>query len=182
MSFFPNNTFIYGDGKVKSGITDLRDVGRYVARIIHDERTLNKSVYFFGDVTSQEENFELLEELSGETIPRQYVSKTQLETLIATTKTSLALHGDSGRRLVSLYQPEYNYSKFIRGDNTPEYAKYLGYLDAGELYPEFRPIGWREFLVELLEGKIRRPYPEGIDFGKEDGLESYTESLKGRGE
>lgn len=73
MSFFPNNYAIYGDGHVKNGITDLRDVGRYVARIIHDERTLNKFVYYFGEVTSQEETFKLLEELSGETIPRQYV-------------------------------------------------------------------------------------------------------------
>lgn len=44
-----------------------------------DERTLNKFVYFFGEVTTQEESFKLLEELSGETIPRHYVSYSNLD-------------------------------------------------------------------------------------------------------
>lgn len=43
-------------------------------------------------------------------------------------------------------------------DNQPEYAKYLGYLDARELYPEFRPKSLRDFVVELLSGDVQRPY------------------------
>lgn len=52
---------------------------------------------------------------------------------------------------------EYDYSKYVRGDNTPEYAKYLGYLDARELYPDFKPITYREFLTDLVGGKIEKP-------------------------
>ncbi len=58
-----------------------------------------------------------------------------------------------------LYAYQYMYSKFVRGDNTPEYAKYLGYLSGTELYPQFQPIAFRDFLKDLLEGKAHRPYP-----------------------
>lgn len=39
---------------------------------------------------------------------------------------------------------EYAYSKFVRGDNSPEYAKYLGYLDAMDLYPKFVPRSFED--------------------------------------
>lgn len=66
--------------------------------------------------------------------------------------------GDLSLMLAS-YGGQYKYSKYIRGDNSPEMAKYLGYLDAGELYPDFKPIKFREYLKELLDGKARKPYP-----------------------
>jgi hypothetical protein len=66
--------------------------------------------------------------------------------------------GETMHRMI-LYGYEYMYSKYVRGDNTPAYAKYLGYLSATELYPQFKPISFRDFLVELLEGKAHRPYP-----------------------
>lgn len=65
---------IFGSGYVRNGITDIRDVGRYVARIIDDERTLDKFVCFFGETPTQEKTFKLVEELSGESIARKYVS------------------------------------------------------------------------------------------------------------
>jgi len=48
---------------------------------------------------------------------------------------------------------DYSYSKFVRGDNTPKYAKYLGYLDAGDLYPDLVPRSFEAFARELLDGK-----------------------------
>ena len=57
-----------GNGDVKTGITDLRDVGRYVALIINDERTLNHFVFSFSEVLSQKEVFGMLEKVSGEKI------------------------------------------------------------------------------------------------------------------
>ena len=57
---------------------------------------------------------------------------------------------------------EYNASKYIRKDNTPEMAKYLGYLDARELYPDFEPIAFERFVDELVEGKGERPYEETL--------------------
>jgi hypothetical protein len=48
---------------------------------------------------------------------------------------------------------DYAYSKFVRGDNTPEYAKYLGYLDASDLYPDLVPRSYEAFGRELLNGE-----------------------------
>lgn len=58
------------------------------------------------------------------------------------------------------YGLEYLNSKFVRGDNTPEVAKELGYLSATELYPEVAPLGFREYVQLLVDGKAYRPYPE----------------------
>lgn len=51
---------------------------------------------------------------------------------------------------------EYAYCKFVRNDNSPEYAKYLGYLDATDLYPDFVPRSFEEFAKELLDGKMAK--------------------------
>jgi hypothetical protein len=47
---------------------------------------------------------------------------------------------------------EYAYSKFVRGDNFSEYAKYLGYFDPMDLYPEFVPRSFQPFAKELRGG------------------------------
>jgi hypothetical protein len=57
-----------------------------------------------------------------------------------------------------VFQTQYIVSKYIRKDNTPENAKYLGYLDARALYPDFKPISFSAFADELLDGKATRPY------------------------
>lgn len=57
---------IHCDGNAPNILTDLRDVGRFVALIIQDERTLNRYVYTHGDVLSENEIYEIAEELSGE--------------------------------------------------------------------------------------------------------------------
>lgn len=64
---------IHGDGNAPNLLTDLRDIGRFVARIVGDERTLNRYVYTWSDVLSENEIFEIVEEGSGEKIERQYV-------------------------------------------------------------------------------------------------------------
>lgn len=61
---------------------------------------------------------------------------------------------------------EYAYSKFVRGDNSPEYAKYLGYLDARDLYPEFVPQSFEAFAKELLDGKAGKFF-QGISMQTE---------------
>jgi hypothetical protein len=53
---------------------------------------------------------------------------------------------------------EYAFSKYAREDNTPENAKYLGYLDAQELYPDFTPISFKSYLTEVFAGQGVRPY------------------------
>lgn len=61
------------DGNVPSALTDLRDIGRYVARIITDARALNKKVFAYSEVFTQNQVYNLVEELSGETLERKYV-------------------------------------------------------------------------------------------------------------
>jgi hypothetical protein len=55
---------------------------------------------------------------------------------------------------------EYAYSKFVRGENTPQYAKYLGYLDASDLYPDFVPRSFEAFAKELLDGKAAKIFDD----------------------
>jgi hypothetical protein len=57
---------------------------------------------------------------------------------------------------------EYQLSWGLRGDNVPEYAKYLGYLDAQELYPDFKPISFEEYTKELLGGTAVGVYTDRI--------------------
>jgi hypothetical protein len=53
---------------------------------------------------------------------------------------------------------EYEVSKYVREDNTPENARYLGYLDAQELYPDFKLISFKDYLKELFAGQSVKPY------------------------
>lgn len=62
-----------GDGAVPSAVTDSRDIGRYVAKIIADPRTLNKSVFAYSEVLTQREIFQIMEEASGEKLDYNYV-------------------------------------------------------------------------------------------------------------
>lgn len=59
-----------------------------------------------------------------------------------------------------LYTSEYALSWGLRGDNTPDYAKYLGYVTSKELYPGFNGVTFEDYLNELLEGKANRVYPD----------------------
>lgn len=62
------------DGNVPSALADIRDVGRYVAKVIADPRTLNKKVHVFNEVYTRNQVYDLLESVSGEKLDRQYVS------------------------------------------------------------------------------------------------------------
>lgn len=67
------NNEIVGDGNTLNALTDLRDIGRYMARIIQDDRTLNKMVFAYNTVVTQNQIYDLLEEVSEEKVTRNYV-------------------------------------------------------------------------------------------------------------
>lgn len=71
-SLYPFDS-IPGDGNVKSAMTDKRDVGQWVRRIIADPRTLNKSVFAWNELWTVNEVYDTMERLSGEKIERIYV-------------------------------------------------------------------------------------------------------------
>ncbi|KAH6971263.1 hypothetical protein BKA56DRAFT_496096 [Ilyonectria sp. MPI-CAGE-AT-0026] len=150
---------IAGDGTKKSVYTDLRNVGKYVARIVADDRTLNKYVFTDEYVCSQNDIYGMLEKLSGEKIPRDYVSAEELERRFKDARKQLEREGGklpSFETALSLATPEYLYSIGIRGDSCPEYAKYLGYLLTSELYPDFEKGDFALYLQEVLDGKGER--------------------------
>lgn len=54
---------------------------------------------------------------------------------------------------VSESQFQYWNSWGLRGDNTPEFAKYLGYLLANELYPGLKGRTFETYVKDALDGK-----------------------------
>ncbi|KAJ6605415.1 hypothetical protein DFH09DRAFT_1121358 [Mycena vulgaris] len=150
---------IHAGGTAPTMLTDLRDIGPFVARIIKDPRTLNKSVFTYSDVISENEIFALMEEMSGEKIERKHVSADDIAA--ARARYAALLAAEPGNRLARMisFSDDYKYSKYVRGDNTPAYAVYLGYLDARELYPDYQPRTFKQFVAEVLEGKAVLPYP-----------------------
>lgn len=69
----PANEMVAG-GDSPNILTDLWDLGRFVAKIILDERTLNKYVYTWGEVLTQNETVKLVEEETGEKVSTTSVS------------------------------------------------------------------------------------------------------------
>ncbi|KAK1544905.1 isoflavone reductase [Colletotrichum paranaense] len=147
----PFYNWIAGDGSVLSGMTDLRDVGKYVARIIADPRTLNHRVFAFTELMSQNEVYDLIEKMSGEKVERKYMSADEIEAAMVKAKDDKA----NPHRLSVL---QYRKSWGLRGDNTPEYARYLGYQIAKDLYPDLTGNSFETFCSEALEGKIKSIY------------------------
>lgn len=65
---------IPGDGNIPNALTDVDDVGRYVALVIADSRTLNKMVFAHNEEMTANKAYDVMEEISGEKIQRNYVS------------------------------------------------------------------------------------------------------------
>jgi hypothetical protein len=46
----------------------------------------------------------------------------------------------------------------VLGENTPEYARYLGYLVSKDLYPNLEGISFQSFIKETLEVGLKPIY------------------------
>lgn len=53
---------------------------------------------------------------------------------------------------------EHRLSWGVRGDNNPDYARYLGYISSKELYPDFEPVDFRGYLKSVVEGEAKNVY------------------------
>jgi len=62
--------------------------------------------------------------------------------------------------MTKIFMSQYKRSLFIRGDDTPEHAKYLGYLDGKELYPDVEVEGLETFMKRMLNGEIETIYSD----------------------
>jgi hypothetical protein len=149
-------------------------VGKFVARIIVDPRTINRKVFAYTDVMTYNELATLVEDISGEKTLRQYVrplcfSYPDNEASPLTVKSSQVSAGDilkaikDGEQILendpddtqgqymTIVNQYYN-SYGIRGDNTPEIADYLGYMSAKDLYPDFKGDSMSDIIKRALEG------------------------------
>ncbi|KAI8668667.1 Isoflavone reductase family protein [Fusarium keratoplasticum] len=152
-SLFLYNTAIGGNGDVLSARTDSRDVGAYVARIITDPRTLNQKVFAFTDLRTQNDLWDTVARLSGEKLEKKYRTAEEIEQGIAATKENQA-------KTMDYFQYTYQKSFDLMGENTPEYARYLGYLIAKDLYPDFQGITFEDFVKYTLENGLEPMYEE----------------------
>ncbi|KAI0847983.1 isoflavone reductase family protein [Daldinia vernicosa] len=143
---------IPGDGSVPVAYTNLPDVGTYVAKIIADPRTLNKKVFAHTETINAIQMRDLLEELSGEKVARNYLSADEVHKAIASARSSLQKNPGEPTAKFNLILNQYIDSWGLRGDNTPEMASYLGYLDFKELYPDVKGKTVRARLQEILNG------------------------------
>lgn len=94
-AMMPSNEF-HGDGEQPNIIGDLRDLGRWTAKIIEDERTLNKYVFTCSDVLSENQIYSIVEELTGEKLERSQVRLHSVHTL--GTQLTVMAHQDFIRR------------------------------------------------------------------------------------
>ncbi len=151
---------IPGDGNMPSALTDLRDIGKYVARVIKDERTLNAMVFVHNELWTSNQIYDLLEDLSGEKIPRGYTSAEMYEQQIVEADAKLKEKPEDFVARAQKVFAQYALSWGIRGENTPEYAKYLGYLDGKKLYPDVQFTPYKSYLREVVDGKAQGVYDE----------------------
>jgi nucleoside-diphosphate-sugar epimerase len=69
---FPINT-IHGDGDQTLTYIDKRDIGKFVARILDDERTVNQYVYAYSETHTEREIIAIAERISGEKVATNQV-------------------------------------------------------------------------------------------------------------
>ena len=69
---------IVEDGNKKFALTDMTDIGKYVAEIVSDPRTLNRCVFVYTEVLSMNEIWDVMAKASGETPPKEYVSDSPI--------------------------------------------------------------------------------------------------------
>jgi hypothetical protein len=142
-----------GDGTTPYALIDKADIGLYVARIITDSRTLNRSVFAYGELTTQNAVWAEVEAALGKSLPRDPLSVSDLENRISDLQKSAAASPTSVGPILELAMSQYRYSRCVRGDNTPKSAHYLGYLDGKELYPDLVCKTLRDFVREVVGGK-----------------------------
>ncbi|EJT69752.1 hypothetical protein GGTG_12635 [Gaeumannomyces tritici R3-111a-1] len=149
---------IDGNGNVPTAYTFFNSLGPAVAKIIADPRTINKYVYVYDDVLTQNQAVDVLEELSGEKVERVYRPGEDIRSSISATRAKIAQTPEDTGAFISLTMEEYSYSLKVRGDGTPEWADYLGYLDIFKLYPDLKKRTLRDFYQGVLDGTHKGPF------------------------
>ncbi|KAH7025657.1 isoflavone reductase [Microdochium trichocladiopsis] len=149
----PLATTVIGDGDIPTAMIDKADIGPYVARIIADPQTLNRFVFVYGEVTTLNGIWTEVETATGEAVPRDSISVVDLEARIAALRSSVTADPTNVGLVLDLAMGQYLHSRHVRGDNTPDRAKYLGYLDCKILYPDVKCKSLHAYIREVVDGK-----------------------------
>ncbi|KAJ8089256.1 hypothetical protein PM082_014504 [Marasmius tenuissimus] len=128
-----------GPGNVKTSWTALERVGEFVARIIADPRTLNKTVHTWDGEFTLDEAYALASKLTGENFD-DYPRVTLEE-----------IEAKCSKDLLTSLSPEYSRSIWFRGENSVERAVAAGALDARALYPDYKPLSLEEWARGFYE-------------------------------
>ncbi|KAJ8089241.1 hypothetical protein PM082_014489 [Marasmius tenuissimus] len=124
----------HGSGKVKAAWTSSERIGDFVARIISDPRTLNRTVQTWDGEVTLDEVYALASDLPiGESFDDYH--RLSLE----------EVESQCGKDLWTSIGPEYSRSIWFRGENTVENAVGAGALDARALYPDYTPLSLEGF-------------------------------------
>ncbi|KAF2258536.1 NAD(P)-binding protein [Lojkania enalia] len=156
--FVPANNIIAG-GTAKNMLMDQTDVGRFTVKAIKDSRTLNKRVYAYGDLLSQNEINEIIERKTGENLELNFLSAEDVSKEKEEAIKGMEAHPREISKMYSVVNWQYADTKYVRADNTPENAEYLGYINGRDLYPDFKWIRFEEFIDDMIAGKGRKIYP-----------------------
>ncbi|KAK7423063.1 hypothetical protein QQZ08_009230 [Neonectria magnoliae] len=148
-------SYIFEGGETPIALTDVRDIGLYVAKIISDPKTINQKVFAFSECLTQNQVVKLVEKVSGEKVDSAKLSAKEIETSLSDIKRK-----DSDPVSQIQAMNEYWYSWGVRGDNSPEHAKYLGYLIAADLYPDLKGRSLETFVREVADQKARKVYSQ----------------------
>lgn len=150
-TFIPSKSHrITGTGDVNNALSHIPDIGKFVAEIVDDERTMNRYVFCYSDEKTQNELWEIARRAKAnagggalKATPKHESEEQVLAKIRRSADGSMAQIGS-----------EYILSMFIRGDNTVESAKkpeYGGALDARELYPHIKVSTAEDVAKELYK-------------------------------
>lgn len=124
-----------------------------------DGRTLNEYGFGCGEVLNEMKVYVIMESVTGEKLERKLVSSDHIQGGKCSMLTSnLTSEPENAQYLGAVAAAKHDCSKYVREDNRPECAKYLGYLGARDLYPDLKSRIFEPFVEDLMEGKVKRPY------------------------
>ncbi|EIN05580.1 NAD(P)-binding protein [Punctularia strigosozonata HHB-11173 SS5] len=142
-----------GEGDKKNALTGLHDIGKFVARIVEDPRTINQYVFVWGEERTGAECWAVAQRIYGEDLESRKVRLSGEDLLRTAKEAKEKIAADPSaagfEANVNLSQSEYQYSMHIRGDNTVANAKAAGALDARELYPDVEVTSFEEFVKQF---------------------------------
>lgn len=98
--------------------------------------------------------------LQALTVDSLQISEESVYTRVLTARQSSETYPFDPVKFIPRYLAEYQLSWGIRGDNSPDYAKYLGYLTSKELYPDFQPVDLRDYLETVVRGTAKGVYTD----------------------